>query len=168
MFGFFVFLTIWGIVDAIIHSAAVTYATNVFGDDIGANNLGMLAMAAMPTLSAKTLAMFGIIRSSGLMLAAVLSGMVIRFGGTALAHLAGSLTSIANQGGLAGGRMLTPEGCTLFQQQQRDRKASSESLNSGGTDASSRAQGETYKKTLAASLDKNIGEGSDFATRCKR
>ena len=116
MFGFFTFLTIWGIVDAVIHSAAVVYASNAF-KDVGPSNLGMLAMAAVPTLAAKTLAMFGIVRSSGLMIASVITGMIVVFGGSALAHLAGSLTSAAVQGGQAGGKMLTPEGRTAEQQE---------------------------------------------------
>ena len=116
MFGFFVFLTIWGVVDAVIHLGAVVYASNTF-QEVGPGNLGMLAMAAMPTLAAKMLAMFGIVRSSGLMLAAFITGMLIKFGGSALAHLAGSLTGVAVQGGQVGGKMYTPEGRTAEQQE---------------------------------------------------
>ena len=116
MFGFFAFLTIWGITDAAIHMAGVMYATTAFRN-VGPNNLGMLAMAAVPTLAAKTLAMFGIVRGAGLMLASVITGMIVAFGGSALAHLAGSLTGAAVQGGQAGGKMFTPEGRTAEQQE---------------------------------------------------
>ena len=116
MFGFFTFLAIWGIADAVIHLGAIVYAGNAFRG-IGPSNLGMLAMAAIPTLSAKTLAMFGYFRSAGMMLSAVITGLLIRFGGSALAHLAGGLTGVAVQGGQAGGRMYTPEGRTAEQQE---------------------------------------------------
>ena len=117
LLGFFVYLTVWGIVDAVIHMSEISYATNVFGGAVGPGNLGMLAMANIPTLSAKVLAMFGIVRGSGLMIAAVLTGAIIKFGGSALAHLAGSLAGAVQQGGLAGGKMFTPEGRSAEQQQ---------------------------------------------------
>jgi len=116
MVGFFVFLTVWGACDAVIHTAGMVYASNSF-QEIGPNNLGMLGMAAMPTLGAKTLAMFGYIRSSGLMLAAVFTQLLIKFGGSALAHLAGGLMSSAGQGGQEAGKMLTPEGRSAQQQE---------------------------------------------------
>ena len=116
MVGFFVFLTVWGACDAVIHTAGMVYASNTF-QKIGPNNLGILAMAAMPSLGAKTLAMFGYIRSAGLMLAAVFTQLLIKFGGSALAHLAGGLMSSAGQGGQAAGKMLTPEGRSAEQQE---------------------------------------------------
>ena len=117
LLGFFVYLTVWGIADAVIHMSEISYATNLFGGAIGSNNLGMLAMANIPTLSAKVLAMFGIVRGSGLMIAAVITGMIIKFGGSALAHLAGNLTGVVQRGGIVGGKMLLPEGRSAEQQE---------------------------------------------------
>ncbi|MCJ7603164.1 MAG: conjugal transfer protein TraG N-terminal domain-containing protein, partial [Desulfobulbaceae bacterium] len=92
MAGFFVFLATWGISDAILHGAALDYAVEAF-EDIRQSGLGLYACVAFPETSTKALAMFGIVRSSGIMLASFLSMMLIRFGGHALAMLAGSLQS---------------------------------------------------------------------------
>ena len=109
MFGFFVFLVTWGITDAVIHGAAMDYASYAF-EGMRQSNLGVYAMASFPTLSVKMLGMFGVIRSAGIMLASIFSMMLIRFGGSALAHLATNLTSIARNIGAQTGKQLTPEG----------------------------------------------------------
>ena len=117
MFGFFVFLTTWGITDAVIHGAAMDYASYSF-EDMRQSSLGVYAMAAFPTISLKLLAMFGVIRSAGIMLASFFSMMLIRFGGHALALLAGNLSSIAQTAGAQAGQLLTPEGTSAALNQQ--------------------------------------------------
>ncbi len=117
MFGFFVFLTTWGITDAVIHGAAMDYASYAF-EDMRQSNLGVYAMAAFPTISVKLLAMFGVIRSAGIMLASFFSMMLIRFGGHALALLAGNLSRIAQTAGAQAGQLLTPEGTSAAMNQQ--------------------------------------------------
>ncbi|MBM9514074.1 conjugal transfer protein TraG N-terminal domain-containing protein [Desulfogranum marinum] len=109
MFGFFVFLTTWGITDAVIHGAAMDYASYAF-EDVRQSNLGVYAMASFPNMSLKMLAMFGVIRSAGIMLASIFSMMLVRFGGSALAHFATNLNSIARGAGAQAGSLLTPEG----------------------------------------------------------
>lgn len=109
MFGFFVFLTTWGVTDAVIHGAAMDYASYAF-EDVRQSNLGVYAMASFPNMSMKMMAMFGLIRSGGIMLASIFSMMLIRFGGSALAHFATNLNSIARGAGAEAGRLLTPEG----------------------------------------------------------
>lgn len=119
MFGFFVFLTTWGITDAVIHGAAMDYAVYSF-EDMRQSSLGVYAMAAFPVISIKLLAMFGVIRSAGIMLASFFSMMLIRFGGHALAMLAGNLSQIAQSAGAQAGQLLTPEGtATALNQQVR-------------------------------------------------
>jgi len=117
MFGFFVFLTTWGITDAVIHGAAMDYASYAF-EDMRQSSLGVYAMAAFPTISLKLLAMFGVIRSAGIMLASFFSMMLIRFGGHALALLAGNLSRIAQTAGAQAGQLLTPEGSSAALNQQ--------------------------------------------------
>lgn len=117
MFGFFVFLTTWGITDAVIHGAAMDYASYAF-EDMRQSNLGVYAMAAFPSISLKLLAMFGVIRSAGIMLASFFSMMLIRFGGHALAMLAGNLSRIAQTAGAQAGQLLTPEGTSAAMNQQ--------------------------------------------------
>ncbi len=117
MFGFFVFLTTWGITDAVIHSAAMDYAVYAF-EEARQSNLGVYAMVAFPSISTKLLAMFGVIRSSGLMLASFFTMMLIKFGGHALAMLAGNLTGIAQSAGAQSGRLLSPEGTSAAMNEQ--------------------------------------------------
>lgn len=109
MFGFFVFLATWGVTDAVIHGAAMDYASYAF-EDVRQSNLGVYAMASFPDMSTKMMAMFGLIRSAGIMLASIFSMMLIRFGGSALAHFATNLSSIARGAGAEAGRLLSPEG----------------------------------------------------------
>jgi len=117
MFGFFCFLTIWGITDAVVHSAAIDYAVNMF-EEMEQSSLGVYSMAAFPSKSLKMLAMFGIIRSSGIMLASVFTLMLVKFGGHALAMMASSVTGAASGAGRQAGALLTPEGSASAMQQQ--------------------------------------------------
>ena len=107
--GFFVFLATWGITDAVIHGAAMDYAFYAY-EDMRQFNAGVYAMAALPFLATKMLAMYGLVRSAGIMLAGLFSMMIIKFGGSALAHLTTNLMSAARTAGASGGRTLTPEG----------------------------------------------------------
>ena len=107
MLGFFVFLSTWGVTDAVIHGAAMDYAIRNF-EEVRQSNLGVYAMAALPAVSTKMLAMFGVIRSAGIMLASLFSMMLIRFGGHALAMLAGNLSGLVQSAGSQAGALLTP------------------------------------------------------------
>ena len=109
MFGFFVFLSTWGVADAVIHGAAMDYASYMF-EDMRQSSLGVYAIASFPNLSLKMLSMFGVIRSAGIMLASIFAMMLISFGGSALAHLATNLMGIARNAGTQAGHLLTPEG----------------------------------------------------------
>lgn len=115
--GFFVFLTTWGVTDAVIHGAAMDYAANNF-EDMRQSGLGVYAMAAFPTDATKMLAMFGVIRSAGIMLASLFSMMLIKFGGSALAHLATNLSGLVQNAGSQAGALLTPEGKSEAMQKQ--------------------------------------------------
>jgi len=139
MAGFFVFLTTWGISDAILHGAALDYAVEAF-EDIRQSGLGLYACVAFPEMSTKALAMFGIVRSSGIMLASFLSMMLIQFGGHALAMMAGSLQSTIQGAGTRAGGLLTPEGQASALDQQISATVPLEMANHYGysTQASSR------------------------------
>jgi conjugal transfer mating pair stabilization protein TraG len=118
MFGFFCFITIWGITDAVIHVAAMDYAEYAF-EEMRQSSLGVFSMAAFPSLSEKMLGMFGIIRSSGIMLASVFTMMLVKFGGHALAMMAGSLSGAVSGAGAQAGALLTPEGTASAMNAQR-------------------------------------------------
>ncbi len=108
--GFFIWITAWGITDAIVHQFAMDYAWKAF-EDVRRHQLGLHAIMMFETSSMKTLAAFGAIRWSGAMLATVMTMMIIRFGGHAMAMFAGQVGAPARIAGAEAGRMaMTPEG----------------------------------------------------------
>jgi len=108
MFGIFVFLTAWGICDALIHSFAMDKALDLFRE-VSEGNLGIKSIMLFTPTSLKTLAMFGAARWSAIMVAGVFSSVIARFGGSALAHFAGGLSALRQYGAGAGQTALMPE-----------------------------------------------------------
>lgn len=105
--GMFVWLAMWGIIDAIIHAFGVDLAQQASAAiKTNQGELGISSMFAWPGYSAKVAATFGALRWSGLMLASVISGMLVKFGGTALAMLAGSISAMPQSSGAAYGSSL--------------------------------------------------------------
>lgn len=153
MAGFFVFLATWGISDAILHGAALDYAVEAY-EDIRQSALGLYACVTFPETSTKALAMFGIVRSSGIMLASFLSMMLIRFGGHAMAMMAGSLQSAIHGAGAKAGALLTPEGKAAALDQQVSATVPLEMANHYGfsTQAASR-QWQAHKGVQSTAAD---------------
>lgn len=107
--GSFVWLTSWGVTDAIVHQFAIDYAKKAYYE-VANNGLGMMAVNSFATASMKTLAVFAGMRWAGLMLASVLTGMIIKFGGYALASMAGHITgSVTSAAAGAGSVAVKPE-----------------------------------------------------------
>lgn len=108
--GMFIWLTAWGVTDAVAHGIATDYAYGVF-EFIRQNALGFAAIMNMPDSSMKALSMFGLIRTSGIMLATVITGMLVRFGGHALAMMAGTISgTVQSQGANTSSQAVMPEG----------------------------------------------------------
>lgn len=104
IFGFFVWLTAWGVVDAILHGFAMSYANSVY-DQVRAEGLGLDALYFFPSSSVKALAMFGTLRMSGLVLSTALTGMLVKFGGHAITQMGSSLQGhIGAAGGIGASR----------------------------------------------------------------
>lgn len=116
--GFFVFLTTWGITDAVVHGAAIDYAYYAFEGARQTTGMGVYTMGSLPSTSNEILAMFGVIRGTGMMLAGLISSMLVKFGGSMLAHLAGNLSSLVQGAGAKGGSLFTPEGRADAMQRQ--------------------------------------------------
>ena len=110
MLGFFIWLMAWGITDAVVNSFAVDQGYKVF-DSIRSHNYSMVSMTMFPDAAMKTFAMFGLIRTAGIGLATVITTLLIRCGGSALAHLAGGISGSIQASGASAGRSVgTPEG----------------------------------------------------------
>jgi conjugal transfer mating pair stabilization protein TraG len=107
--GFFIWLTAWGVTDAVIHGFAIDFANNVYANirNIATANPGAMGMDAfyfMPDETVKVLAMFGTLRMSGLMLATIITGMLVKFGGHALSSLSGNVTGQIQSAGVSGAK----------------------------------------------------------------
>ena len=116
MAGMFVWLTVWGIIDAVIHSFAMEQAFNnaTMLKSTDGYASGITAMMLFPTYSQKVVAMFGAVRWFGLMLSSVITGMFLKFGGTAMAMLAGSLSGTVQSTGAAYGEKVLRNPAGLY------------------------------------------------------
>ena len=108
LFGIFLFLTSWGICDALVHSFAMDKTLDLFRE-IANGNLGLKSMMLFSPMSEKTLALFGAARWSAIMVAGVFSSLIARFGGSALAHFAGGLAAYKSFGAGAAETVMNPE-----------------------------------------------------------
>ena len=106
--GLFTWLCMWGVTDALTHSLAAEYASGVFRS-IAKNGPGYKAILFTPDAATKSLAVLGFVRLAGVMLASMMAGIVVKYGGYALASLAGSLSgSLQSVGSQAGAQIIEP------------------------------------------------------------
>jgi len=107
--GMFLWLAIWGVIDALVFSFGLSMASSsakYLANASVTNGFGIFAATILPNVTAKIYAIFGALRWAGLMLASAISMMLVRFGGYALSMLAGQLTSIPAGAGAEMGRNL--------------------------------------------------------------
>jgi hypothetical protein len=97
--GFFVWISAWGMTDALTHSIALDYTLNYITSHINHGGVGIQDILSFPGSSAKAMAMFGMIRGSGAALATMLAGLVTAFGGHALGGISGSAVQQAQSSG---------------------------------------------------------------------
>ncbi len=108
IFGMFVFITSWGICDALIHSFAMHKSVALF-HEIAQGKLGLRSLLMFEDEATKALAIFGSARWAGMMIAGVLSSMLAHFGGTAMAHFADQLSASRSYGAGAALQTENPE-----------------------------------------------------------
>ena len=108
MFGSFLFLTAWGVCDALIHSFAMDKAVALFRE-ISTTGLGMNSHLMFESESSKALAMFGAARWSSMMLAGVLSAMIAKFGGYAMSQFSSQLSMAKMHGAEAESMVSSPD-----------------------------------------------------------
>ena len=86
--GIFVYITAWGVIDAIIHSMAMDYAMTTLSGIITQGQLGMLSLNFFSTGPAQVLAVMGGMRWGGMMLAGAVSAAFVGVGGSVLGQMA--------------------------------------------------------------------------------
>jgi hypothetical protein len=104
--GFFCFLTAWEVCDALVHSYAMDHTVNFF-DEIRRNGLSFKSIAMIENQSHRSMLMFGKTRAATMILAGVISGVIAKFGGAALAHFANTM-NFAHLGSAAANQVLDP------------------------------------------------------------
>ncbi|MEM4721568.1 MAG: conjugal transfer protein TraG N-terminal domain-containing protein [Candidatus Methanomethylicaceae archaeon] len=108
--GFFIWITMLGIADAITHEIIVTQASNIF-EKVRNNKWGYDAIMLLPDSLSRSLSLFGYIRSAGMTLATIMTTMLVKFGGTALAMYTSSISSTISSSAARGSHeALTPHG----------------------------------------------------------
>lgn len=178
--GFFVWLTAWGVTDAIIHQFAIDYANKAY-EMIRQKKLGMDALYMFPDQTVKILGMFGTLRMSGMMLATVITGTLVKFGGHAMAMMAGGLAGqVGSAGGYGAHTVEDPSGRATAEKSNvnamptqswsneysmKARQAQSSMEMSAGTSASNdmiAAFGQEYSAKMMgnAQVGKNVGFGA--------
>lgn len=108
LFGSFVFLAVWGVVDASMHQFVIDFANRLY-EEIRINHMGMDALYFFPGTTEKVLAMFGMMRAGSLAIAVTVTGVLglAVLGGETAGKTAGDVTATA---GAAEQKMLSPAG----------------------------------------------------------
>ena len=110
MFGLYIWLTLWGCVDVIMHGILMDQAINVMAD-IKEYKMGVASMITAPEASLKALAIFGKARSMGVTIATVIAASVFGFSGYAMAGMASNMQgTIDKEGTDAANKSNSPEG----------------------------------------------------------
>lgn len=109
LFGMQIWLLLWAVIDVIITGFSLSLASSIgqsgsmLCPGCGAN---VIELTAFPSMSMKIYAILGMMRWAGIGLATVISTMLIRFGGTALAMIAGQIAGApmgsGSQAGVSG------------------------------------------------------------------
>jgi hypothetical protein len=88
--GIFVFMTAWEICDALLHSYAMDFSIASMREILN-NGLSLKTLWMMEGESQNAMVIFGKMRWASMILASTLSVVLARFGGLAMAHVAGML-----------------------------------------------------------------------------
>jgi hypothetical protein len=158
--GFFIWLTLWGIMDVGMHTYAIDYAYNVYHLARANMSLAYDQIMLMPNAAIKGMAISGIVRSSSMMFATLFTGLLIRnFGGTALAMLSSNISGhLKSSGASAGHAAMTPEGTS---QKLASTEMSIPTIaNAGRYDFGQRVEAKTYQQ--AGNIESGIQTSNFF------
>ncbi len=108
-FGVLLWTTVWGITDALIHSMLMDMGA-AFARDIESHGMGVKAMMLTPTAVQQATSLFGVARSMGAMLSAMIVSALVAIPAYNLGAISERWTERANNlGGSAAGQAMLPE-----------------------------------------------------------
>ncbi|MBA4092413.1 MAG: conjugal transfer protein TraG [Sphingobium sp.] len=142
--GLFVFVAMWGVIDAGIYQLTLGRAMDVLAE-MRANHVAANAWMLAPSAAMKALAIFGTFRTAAAGLAAAFVFTVFRFSGNMFSSLTGASTSIHANAAGAAGPMATSEGYA------------------SALEAQGAAMGTAHRMRAASSFG-DFGERSSFAS----
>ena len=107
--GMFLWITMWGITDAVVHSVVYEYGMRAF-EIVKQNNLGLAAIMYTPGVALKALSMAGMCRGTSVLLATVLTGSMIKFGGYAFTSMMGGMMGgVGAAGAIGAAKTMEPQ-----------------------------------------------------------
>lgn len=151
--GLFVFVALWGVIDAGIYQLTLARAADTLAE-MRSNALGANAWLLAPSAAMKALAIFGSFRTAAAGLAGAFVFTVFRFSGNVFTAFTSGSLGVASQGTAAAAPMATSEGYASALESQasalgtRSRAAASSSFGDFGersTFGSNRAFGEANR-----------------------
>ena len=107
--GLFVFVSMWGVIDAGIYQLTLGRASDMLAE-IRANNVAANAWMMAPSAATKALAIFGSFRTAAAGLAGAFVFTVFRFSGNVFSAFTGSALGVQSQGVAAAAPLATREG----------------------------------------------------------
>lgn len=107
--GLFVFVSLWGVIDAGIYQLTLGRATDMLAE-IRANNVAANAWMLAPSAATKALAIFGSFRTAAAGLAGAFVFTIFRFSGNVFTSFTGSALGVQQQGVAAAAPLATREG----------------------------------------------------------
>ncbi len=107
--GLFVFVALWGVIDAGIYQLTLGRAADVL-EEMRSNALGANAWLLAPSAAMKALAIFGSFRTAAAGLAGAFVFTVFRFSGNVFTSFTSGALGVAGQGTAAAAPMATTEG----------------------------------------------------------
>ncbi|MBI4829240.1 MAG: conjugal transfer protein TraG N-terminal domain-containing protein [Nitrospinae bacterium] len=107
--GLYVWISLWGVIDVLLHRFAMDYAYRTFAE-VRNLGLGSAAIQTFSTSSLKTLSNFATMRWLAGGIAAAVGGMIGFKGAAALTSVANRMTSTQESAAQRAGAMASPEG----------------------------------------------------------
>lgn len=107
--GLFVFVSLWGVIDAGIYQLTLGRASDMLAE-IRANNVAANAWMLAPSAATKALAIFGSFRTAAAGLAGAFVFTIFRFSGNVFTSFTGSALGVQSQGVAAAAPLATREG----------------------------------------------------------
>jgi conjugal transfer mating pair stabilization protein TraG len=107
--GLFVFVSLWGVIDAGIYQLTLGRASDMLAE-VRANNVAANAWMLAPSAATKALAIFGSFRTAAAGLAGAFVFTIFRFSGNVFSSFTGSALSVQGQGVAAATPLATREG----------------------------------------------------------